>query len=186
MAVRFTRNIESMRRRYDRCSWDRRSPRVSWFIIFFLLIAIFFFNYFGKKLGGERFAKMPLDIVVVDRYGKKLLLAPFDKDFAVLVFVTTGCRPCQRQIEEAGKLSLDWVATVAVYLDGKIKEDLGLERVFAVDPKEINRVVELFGIKRVPLTLIVDKRGLIRRRIEGFVDKSTLESYLKAIKRYGI
>ncbi len=175
-----------MRRRYDRCSWERRSSRSNWFIIFFLLIAIFFFNYFGKKLGGERFARLPLDIVVIDRAGKERLLTPQKGAYTVVVFVASGCTPCSMQLKELLRLDLPWAVPVVVYVDGKIESNVKLDRVYALNPKEIPKVVEFFGIKRVPVILIVDGKGLIRRRIEGFVDEKTLVAYLKAIKRYGI
>ena len=177
-----------MRRRYGRCSYEeRRSPKVSWFIIFFLMIAIFFFNYFGKKLGSSRYPKVPPGVVLLTPEGEPFEFSPVEGRFTVLLFVTTGCEPCRREMEEVARLDWKWVDRVVVYLDKKAPSiSLGGVKVYGTHPKEITRVVELMGVDRVPTTFIIDDRGLVRRKIEGYIDLEDLEAYLKAIRRYRI
>ncbi len=176
-----------MKRRYGSCPDEGRKKGTSWFLLFFLLIAIFFFNYFGKKLGNVSYPPIPMDVALKTPDGKVVLLKPKRDLFTVLVFVSSGCRPCDMELKEIEKLDLRWARPVVVFVDGTVPKNwLSLSEVYALFPKDIDRVVNTFGVKRVPTIFIIDGSGLIRRKIEGFLKASDLEAFLKAIKRYGI
>ncbi len=183
----FTRDIESMRRRYGRCE-EVRSPRVSWFILFFLMVAIFFFNYFGKKLGGPS-PPMPQDLVLFSPNGTPVIFRP-SEELTVLTFVSSGCEPCRKQVEDLKALAgKGWVVPVVVYVDSRFdpeKDGYIAGHTYTLHPKELKRVVEVMGVDRVPFTLIIDSGGLVRRSIKGYVPYDTLVSYIKVIRRYGI
>ncbi len=172
-----------MRRRYGRCEPERRG-RSSWFILFFLLIAIFFFNYFGRKLGQVSNPPFPVDVALYDHEGRLRHLR-FSRGFTVVVLVSRGCSPCERQIEELKRLDVGWAKWMVIFLDGPVPKGMG-EGFFSVHPKDVERLVEALGVERVPITFIVDSSGLIRRRIEGYIDASDLEAFLRVVKRYGI
>ena len=177
-----------MRRRYAEC--DQRPRGSNWFIIFFLLLAIFFFNYLGKKLGGGIKRPIPCSLIVIGRDGNPEVLDTIKGKFVILSFVSTNCYVCRKQIEELKKLEdKDWIYPVVVYVDrhfDKEKDSYLPGATFALHPKEVARIVEVWGVERVPTTFIIDKRGFVRRKIEGLTTEKDLISYVKVIKRYGI
>jgi cytochrome c biogenesis protein CcmG/thiol:disulfide interchange protein DsbE len=123
------------------------------------------------------------DFVLKDLQGKDLKLADFKGKVLVLNFWATWCPPCRAEIP-------DFVEAYAANKD-KGLEILGVsvDRMTAdrllpfVSKAKINYPVVLADAKIVqdyepgdyiPTTIIIDKKGIVRRRHVGQMDKETL------------
>ncbi len=183
-----------MRRRYDR---DYSCPRTrpNWFILFFIMVAIFFFNYFGRKLS-QTSLKIAYNFSFKDvREGKLYTLNNFRGKYLIIAFVILDCEPCIWQIKELERLQKSFrdLKTLVIFLDSDVylvKKYIKRERlsipVYVVLPSELNSIVSKYGIKKVPFLIITDKLGRIKRFYDEPVTSSELKDVIKVIKRYGI
>lgn len=184
-----------MRRRYDR-DYDYTCPRTrpNWFMLFFIMVAIFFFNYFGKKLS-ESTSKIAYNFSFI-RLGENmpLSLQDFRGNYLIIAFVITNCEPCVWQIKELERLkTYSWLKILVVFLDPdarSVEEYVRREEiempVYTILPSELNRVVSRYGIEKVPFIVITDKSLRIKRIYDEPVSSSELKDVVKVIKRYGI
>jgi peroxiredoxin len=148
-----------------------------WIVIFFLLAA-------GTLVLRAQSENVPApDFVLKDLQGKDLKLADYKGKVLVLNFWATWCPPCRAEIPDF----------VEVYAANKDKglEILGfsVDRMTAdnllpfVSKAKINYPVALADARIVqdyepgdyiPATIIIDKKGILRHRHVGLMDKSTL------------
>jgi cytochrome c biogenesis protein CcmG/thiol:disulfide interchange protein DsbE len=148
-----------------------------WIGIFFLIVA-------GAAVLRAQSENVPApDFVLKDLQGKDLKLADYKGKVLVLNFWATWCPPCRAEIP-------DFVEAYAANKD-KGLEILGVsvDRMTAdrllpfVSKAKINYPVVLADAKIVqdyepgdyiPTTIIIDKKGIVRRRHVGQMDKETL------------
>jgi len=149
-----------------------------------LWIGIFFLMAAGAAVLRAQSKNVPApDFVLKDLQGKDLKLADYKGKVLVLNFWATWCPPCRAEIP-------DFVEAYAANKD-KGLEILGVsvDRMTAdrllpfVSKAKINYPVVLADAKIVqdyepgdyiPTTIIIDKKGIVRRRHVGQMDKETL------------
>jgi cytochrome c biogenesis protein CcmG/thiol:disulfide interchange protein DsbE len=149
-----------------------------------LWIGIFFLSAAGATVLGAQSENVPApDFALKDLQGKDIKLADYKGKVLVLNFWATWCPPCRAEIP-------DFVEAYAANKD-KGLEILGLsvDRMTAdkllpfVNKAKINYPVVLADAKIVqdyepgdyiPATIIIDKKGILRRRHVGLMDKETL------------
>jgi cytochrome c biogenesis protein CcmG/thiol:disulfide interchange protein DsbE len=149
-----------------------------------LWIGIFFLMAAGAAVLRAQSENVPApDFVLKDLQGKDLKLADYKGKVLVLNFWATWCPPCRAEIP-------DFVEAYAANKD-KGLEILGVsvDRMTAdrllpfVSKAKINYPVVLADAKIVqdyepgdyiPTTIIIDKKGIVRRRHVGQMDKETL------------
>ncbi|TRZ88314.1 TlpA family protein disulfide reductase [bacterium] len=149
-----------------------------------LWIGIFFLMAAGAAVLRAQSENVPApDFVLKDLQGKDLKLADYKGKVLVLNFWATWCPPCRAEIP-------DFVEAYAANKD-KGLEILGVsvDRMTAdrllpfVSKAKINYPVVLADAKIVqdyepgdyiPTTIIIDKKGIVRRRHIGQMDKETL------------
>ena len=149
-----------------------------------LWIGIFFLMAAGAAVLRAQSENVPApDFVLKDLQGKDLKLADYKGKVLVLNFWATWCPPCRAEIP-------DFVEAYAANKD-KGLEILGVsvDRMTAdrllpfVSKAKINYPVVLADAKIVqdyepgdyiPATIIIDKKGIVRHRHVGQIDKETL------------
>jgi cytochrome c biogenesis protein CcmG/thiol:disulfide interchange protein DsbE len=148
-----------------------------------LWIGIFFLMAAGVAVLRAQSENVPApDFVLKDLQGKDLKLADFKGKVLVLNFWATWCPPCRAEIP-------DFVEAYANKDKGLEILGLSVDRMTAdkllpfVSKAKINYPVALADTKIVqdygpgdyiPATIIIDKKGIVRHRHVGQMDKETL------------
>lgn len=121
-----------------------------------------------------------------DLDGKTLRLADFKGRPVVLDFWATWCQPCRASMPHLNALHEKYgargLAVMGLSVDdgGPIRvrrfaDHLGVKFRLAMADE---RVLDQYGpIRSIPTTFFIDRRGQIVRRVVGYLDAETMESY---------
>ena len=121
-----------------------------------------------------------------DLDGKNLRLADFKGRPVVLDFWATWCQPCRASMPHLNALSEKYGPRGLVVLglsvdDGgpirvkRFADHLGVKFRLAMADE---RVLDQYGpIRSIPTTFFIDRRGQVVRRVVGYLDAETMESY---------
>lgn len=121
-----------------------------------------------------------------DLEGKTLRFAEFKGRPVVLDFWATWCQPCRAAMPQLNALHEKYGARGLVVLglsvdDGgpirvrRFAEHLGVKFRLAMADES---VLDQYGpIRSIPTTFFIDRRGQIVRRVVGYIDGETMESY---------
>jgi len=120
-----------------------------------------------------------------DLNGRALSLAQFKNKVLVLNFWATWCPPCRAEIPDFVAVYNEYkdkgLALIGVSLDRMTEEDLApFVKEFDM-PYPVALGTEKFledyePGRYIPVTIVIDKKGRIRKRHVGIMDKETLES----------
>ena len=92
----------------------------------------------------------------------------------MIKFTSRMCYDCQR-LETI-------VKEVLPSYSGKVT----LTEVFVQDNSySVQNLIKKYQVKLVPTSIFIDKDGIIKDKVEGFMDKQTLENYLNEIANNG-
>jgi peroxiredoxin len=123
-----------------------------------------------------------------DLGGKSVSLSSFKGKVVILDFWATWCPPCRREIPDFISLQKQYgsrgLQVVGVALDelDKVKGFVAANGMNYPVLLGNDRVVESYGgISGIPTTYILDRKGRIIQRFEGFRSKETFESEVKKL-----
>lgn len=123
-----------------------------------------------------------------DLNGKSVSLADFRGKGVVLNFWATWCPPCKKEIPDFIDLQKEYgskgVVIVGIALDQKDKvqafvEKNGMNYPVLLGDEAIT--VKYGGIQGIPTTFIIDKKGNILNRFEGYRPRTVWESEIKKL-----
>jgi peroxiredoxin len=123
-----------------------------------------------------------------DLGGKTVSLSSFKGKVVILDFWATWCPPCRREIPDFVSLQKLYgskgLQVVGVALDqpDKVKRfviDNGMNYPVLIGTEDV--VAAYGGISGIPTTYILDKKGRIVQRFEGFRSRETFESEVKKL-----
>ena len=121
------------------------------------------------------------DFILTSLSGQKIRLSEFRGKVVLLNFWATWCPPCREEVPSLAKLanamtnSNFQMITVAIDKEGRKAVDAyflhaGVLLTTLLDPD--GAVGKTYGITGVPETFIIDKNGLIKKKVIGPIDWS--------------
>jgi thiol-disulfide isomerase/thioredoxin len=130
-----------------------------------------------------------LDLVAQDPHGRTLRFADFAGKVRVVDLWASWCGPCRITIPELNALHERYRERGLVVLGISVDEDpaavLEFERSVPIRyPTGLfnPRLAEALGQpEAIPTTLLIDRRGALRRTFVGYVDVATLEEEIRGL-----
>ncbi|HKU75936.1 MAG TPA: cytochrome c biogenesis protein CcdA [Pyrinomonadaceae bacterium] len=121
--------------------------------------------------------------------GKKLSLKSFRGQVVLLNFWATWCVPCRTEIPELNSLQKDFAASglsiIGVSWDdsqeGILQFQHEIPQSYAVVLDGENLQNKFAGIRSLPFTMVIDRRGRVRQTIIGARDRAGLEAVVKPL-----
>lgn len=121
--------------------------------------------------------------------GRMVRLSDYRGKAVVLDFWATWCKPCRASMPHLNDMQDRYGArlvVVGVSIDDggnqavkRFADDLGIKFKVAMADE---RVLEAYGpIRSIPTTFFINRRGEIARRVVGYIDRETMESYVKEL-----
>lgn len=121
--------------------------------------------------------------------GRLVRLSDYRGKAVVLDFWATWCKPCRASMPHLNEMQNRFgtrLVVVGVSIDDggthavkRFADDLGIKFKVAMADE---RVLDAYGpIRSIPTTFFINRRGEIARRVVGYIDRETLESYVKEL-----
>jgi peroxiredoxin len=139
----------------------------------------------GSKPESPAFSLKDLD-------GKVVRLSDYRGKPVVLDFWATWCQPCRASLPHLNSLHQRYTERGLVVL-GLSVDDGGPQRVkrfadhlglkFRLAMADENVLDEFGPIRSIPTTFFIDKKGQVVRRVVGYIDPETMETY--ALELFG-
>ncbi len=135
-------------------------------------------NYYMSKVGMERIEGDAVDFTLLDISGRELSLKDFRGKVIFLNFWATWCYPCRMEMPSMENLyerfKGDGFVILGISLDRRRKkverflEEYGISFPILLDRD--GRIADRYGVRGLPTTFIIDRRGKILGRAVGARD----------------
>ncbi len=144
----------------------------------------------GKSGNVPESAHPAPDFTLRDLSGNKVRLAELRGSVVLLNFWATWCPPCREEVPSLARLDKKMTGRpfrlLAVAVDAGGAETVegffrqaGIRLPALTDPS--GTVARLYGVRGVPETFIIDRRGVVRKKVVGPIawDNPSMVSYLE-------
>jgi thiol-disulfide isomerase/thioredoxin len=112
-----------------------------------------------------------------DGRGKRVRLKAYQGKLVVLTFGASWCKPCKKELPAWDKLARQYKGRDVVFLAVNIDKELAKGKVFVTEAKlgamqaayePDGATVESYEPPTMPTTYVIDGRGIVRFRHEGY------------------
>lgn len=121
--------------------------------------------------------------------GRLVRLSDYRGKAVVLDFWATWCKPCRASMPHLNEMQDRYgtrLVVVGISVDDggtsavkRFTDELGIRFKVAMADE---RVLDSYGpIRSIPTTFFINRTGEIERRVVGYIDRETLESYVKEL-----
>jgi peroxiredoxin len=127
---------------------------------------------------------------VRDLDGRNLRLQDFRGRPVVLDFWATWCAPCRTSMPDLDSIQVRFADQGLVVLGLSLDEDgvqpvrrfvQGIGVKFRMALANDKMLSQYGPIRSVPTTVFIDRRGVIVRRVVGYVDRETMEGFVREL-----
>lgn len=163
----------------------------TWFTVLFLIIGLsLLLNQDRVNLFNAQSSKSAPSFTLPDIYGKSFSSERLKGRVVILDFWATWCPPCRAEIPHFISLYNQYkgqgLEIVGVALDQggsrtvkSFAEDFGMNYPVLIGNQEIANAYG--GIRGIPTTFIIDRKGNIVEKFVGYRDKEVFESAIKEL-----
>ena len=168
-------------------------------VIYFGIFASLFLGLFlaaGLRLAqGGLIGNPAKPFTITSLDGKTISLNSLKGKVVILNFWATGCPPCRAEIPEFVQFYRDSKKKGVVIIglsindrDAALQEFIKANRInYPIVNDSENQVARFYGIKWIPTTFVIDRKGIIRDMRVGGIDRQELlkmvEPYLSGITK---
>lgn len=173
---------------------DSEKTNCRWFLFlhFTFILSLLLLNACEKKnkIDQEQQLGKPAPIFTLkDIYGNRLSIDKWKGKVVLLRFWATRCESCKVEMPKLQSSFMNLLAegflVVAVNVEdppekaGEFVRELGLTFPILID--ENQKVTNLYQVYGVPTTFLIDRKGIIRERIFGDLNKESIEKIVKPL-----
>jgi len=123
--------------------------------------------------------------------GKQIRWSDFQGQPVVPMFSSTDCSACQAQVTQAQKVYARELAAHTVCVLLAIDTQGNVSTIMQVDPQtgiayprlltQTSPVSELYQVRGTPVSIFIDRKGIIHAVVEGEMDEATLQRQVAEI-----
>jgi peroxiredoxin len=160
-----------------------------------LALALLVMGAFGLSCGaGQESSSVAPDFKVTDLSGKTISLADYKGKVLFLNFWATWCPPCRAEVPDFvttyAEQKANGLEILGISLDTKGKEVVTafvekykINYPVVLEPREVTgKIVDDYKPGQfIPTTIIIDKKGRIREKQVGVLDKETMLKHFRRL-----
>ncbi|WP_438318356.1 thiol-disulfide oxidoreductase ResA [Sporosarcina sp. FA9] len=173
-----------------RASKKKKRLIIRTIILFVLVSAVIFAILTKKDVKMLKVGDQAPDFELVDLEGNKHRLSDYRGEGVFLNFWGTWCAPCKREMPAMERMHAEFedkgVHILAINIKGSdlqvetFRDDYGLTFPIAIDKDE--SVKEVYTIKPLPTTFIINKDGKIEQIIIREMSEAEIRGYMESIQ----
>lgn len=145
----------------------------------------------APRMVGLQVGNVAPNFTLLTSDGKRMALSNLRGQPVVLLFLSTGCRDCQSQVTDTQKVyAAQQVAHKPFALLAVDTQDTA-SYIMSYDPQtgiaipvtltQTSPVDELYQVRGTPVSIFIDRKGIIRSIMEGEMDRAQLQRQVTEI-----
>ena len=149
----------------------------------------FYQNFFSDQTGMVKVGEEAPDFILTDLNGQTIQLSNYLSKGVFLNFWGTYCPPCEKempymenQYERFKELGVEIIAVDVGEPELVVRRFVERHKLsFPIPMDSERRVIDLYGIRPLPTTFLIDENGIVTQRITGGMTEEDIIDYLSSI-----
>jgi len=145
----------------------------------------------APRMVGLQVGNVAPNFTLLTADGKRMTLSNLRGQPVVLLFSSTGCLDCQTQVTDTQKVYAAWQAAHKPFALLAVDTQDTASYIMAYDPPshiaypvimtQTSSVAELYHVWGTPVSIFIDRQGIIRSIVEGDMDQAILQRHVTEI-----